>query len=262
MSKPPILITNDDGIDSTFLRALVEAHQEVFEVTVAAPLREQSWIARAVTRDGEVHVLSDDRFGCTTWALDGTPTDCVNIALGHLIPQEKHPVAVLSGINLGYNAAYPFILSSGTIAGALEGVLWGLPGIAYSQMVPEHFFETLRASHGHVEGELAESLKHAANHACKLTQRILQKRTQGLTVHNINFPINTHADTPIEETIPERFRVGTLFQPVAPSSYTFKFNGELKPLLGLDNTDRACLLREHISYTQLDYARLCKEAPQ
>ncbi len=260
MTRPRILITNDDGIDSHFLRVLVEAHLEHFEVSVAAPFREQSWISRAITREGEVKVCEDNRFNCKGWSLDGTPTDCVNIALGHLIPVNEHPVAVISGINLGYNAAYPFILSSGTIAGALEGLMWGIPGIAYSQMVPEHLYEYLRVSHGMIEGALAESVKNAGKRACEITQSVLQKNYTGMIVHNVNFPIHTEMDTPIEKTIPERFHCGTLFQPVSENSYRFKFTSELVPLIGTESTDRSCLLREHISYTQLNYARLCAES--
>lgn len=258
--KPRILITNDDGIDSFFLRTLIEAHQAEFEVYVAAPLREQSWISRAITREGEVQVQEDSRFGCTAWSLDGTPTDCVNIALGHLIPQSLHPVAVVSGINLGYNAAYPFILSSGTISGALEGLMWGLPGIAYSQMIPEHLYETLRTSHGAVEGAFAESVAAAGKKACELTRSLLREEHAGITVHNINFPIETTHETSVERTIPERFHCGTLFQPTAPNRYQFKFTSKLTPLINTENTDRACLLRGHISYTQLDYGRLCAES--
>ena len=64
---------------------------------------------------------------CPTWTVDGTPSDCVNIALAHLLPPELKPDAVLSGINIGLNASLGFIIASGTIAGAWEGALHGLP---------------------------------------------------------------------------------------------------------------------------------------
>lgn len=261
MPKQKVLITNDDGIHSSFLRSLVDAHKDLYEVYVAAPLREQSWVSRAITRLGDVKVNEDNRFGCKAWSIDGTPTDCVNIALGHLIPKSEYPVAILSGINLGFNASYPFILSSGTISGALEGLMWGIPGIAFSQMVPEYMYESLRMSHEELKGDFKESVKNAGIQACTITQNILKKNYSGLIVHNINFPINTELDTVVEETIPEIFRCGTLFQPVKKDTYSFKFTSELNPLLNLENTDRACLLRGNISYTQLDYARLCTNAP-
>ena len=69
---------------------------------------------------------ADAGLGCPTWIVDGTPSDCVNIALAHLLTD---PVAgVVSGINVGLNASLGFILASGTVAGAWEGALHGLPG--------------------------------------------------------------------------------------------------------------------------------------
>lgn len=262
MSKPRILITNDDGIDSFFLRVLVEAHLKDFEVFVAAPKSEKSWISRAITRDGIVQVTEDRRFDCPAWALDGTPTDCINIGLGHLLPKDRLPDAILSGINLGYNAAFPFILSSGTIAGALEGVLWGLPGIAFSHMVPENTYEILRASHGQVEGALANSLQCAGTHCVSITRQVLEQDHTGVTVHNINFPISTQADTPLEQTIAERFQLGTLFEAVAEDSYAFKFQSRLIPLVNTPDTDRACLERGNISWSRLDYSKLAAPVSQ
>ena len=139
--KPHALVTNDDGIESVFLHRLVDALLPDFDVSVAAPAFEQSWIGRAVSRHGEVEVIRSPSIfpaGVDAWAISGTPTDCVNIALGNLI--SKQPDIVLSGINIGYNTTETLILSSGTIAGAIEGALWGLPAIAFSKCVPNHLF--------------------------------------------------------------------------------------------------------------------------
>ena len=117
--KPHALVTNDDGIDSIFLHRLVDALLPDFRVSVAAPAFEQSWIGRAVSRHREVEVLQSPALfpeGVDAWAISGTPTDCVNIALGNLV---QGPVdIVLSGINIGFNTTETLILSSGTVAGA------------------------------------------------------------------------------------------------------------------------------------------------
>jgi 5'-nucleotidase len=102
--KPHLLVTNDDGIESAFLHRLVAALLPKFKVSVAAPAFEQSWIGRAISRHQEIEVLcgaSHFPAEVTAWAINGTPTDCVNIALGHLL--ERPADAVVSGINIGYN---------------------------------------------------------------------------------------------------------------------------------------------------------------
>ena len=128
--KPHALITNDDGIQSAFLHRLVDALLPHFRVSVAAPAFEQSWSGRSMTRHGEIEVIRSPSYfpaQVEAWAISGTPTDCVNIALGNLLPEK--PDIVLSGINIGYNTTETLILSSGTVAGAIEGVLWNLPAM-------------------------------------------------------------------------------------------------------------------------------------
>lgn len=259
MDKPHVLITNDDGIDSHFLRALVEAHLELFEVTVAAPLGERSWIGRALTRDGEVHVSASDVFPCQTWVLDGTPMDCVNIALGHLIPPEKRPDAVASGINLGFNAAMPFILSSGTIAGALEGAFRGLPALAFSHAIPFAEFESVRTNHGKGSDEMEYSLRKAAQMAAQWTLQAIHEEKQtdahAIAVHNINFPERVTENTAVAETIPGLVDTGCLFTKQTSNSYVFKFNnGEDRN--AAKDTDRAVLREGKISYSRLDFSRV------
>ncbi len=254
-----VLVTNDDGIDSLFLRALLEAHlQAGFEAIVAAPLQEQSWISRALTRRGEVAVHPQNGWPCKAWALDGTPTDCVNIALGHLL--EKKPDAVISGINLGYNANLPFVLGSGTVAGALEGAFWGLPAAAYSLQLPIEQFEQIRASKGVVSGLAAESLKHAAAHAAELTAQVIEQESgrpmHAPRVHNFNFPRVTLPDTPVEDTHMGRLRQDTYFEKTPQGTFRFKFPYS-PPCDGREDTDEHCLnMRARISHTLIDYGKL------
>jgi len=254
---PKALVTNDDGIESFFLRALVEALLPKFEVTVAAPTSEQSWIGRAFSRVGSINASEYNDFDCPAWAISGTPSDCVNIALGHLLSPEQQPDIVLSGINIGYNSAMPFILSSGTIGGALEGTFWGLPALAFSHTVPVNEFVTVRANDGKVKGELARSLKHAAEHATTMAVDALNEKCDGLKVHNVNFPINTNSETPIETTEPAIFQIGSLFNKTADGSFEFGFPAKYKHIRSGKNTDYACInQRGNISRTILDYSTL------
>jgi len=178
-----VLVTNDDGIDSFFLHTLVHALKHEFEVFVAAPLAEQSWIGRAISRDKTVHMANYEKLGCPAWALDGTPSDCVNIALSHLMKEK--PDFVVSGINITHNTGVPLILSSGTVGGAIEGIHWDIPSIATSLYIDRENRPKIKEHHGYVEGKTKESLENAAKHTAKFVHYYLQYLPKPLVVYNI-----------------------------------------------------------------------------
>lgn len=127
--QPLILVTNDDGIASPGLAQLVETVTSLGQVVVVAPEREQSACGHAFTLNHPLRV----RNVCDGWfAVDGTPTDCVNLGIHGLL--QRKPALVLSGINYGSNLADD-ITYSGTVAAAMEAMLMGVPGIAISQDV-------------------------------------------------------------------------------------------------------------------------------
>jgi len=174
-----LLVTNDDGIDSVFLhelvRALLAAGHEIF---VAAPRHEQSWVGAAKSRNRPVHSTPANKgLGCATWVVDGTPSDCVNIAIDHLLPRSASGgqlvEGVVSGINVGLNASLGFIIASGTVAGAWEGALHGLPAIALSQDVTVETYDRLKSTGGVPDDELAATLRTSAAHAARLAPGLL-----------------------------------------------------------------------------------------
>ena len=122
--RPLVLLSNDDGFASRRLRALFVALQTWADVVVVAPQAEQSASSHALSLH---RPLRARRMEERIFAIDGTPADCVNIAIAHLLPHKVE--GVVSGINVGYNCSLGFILSSGTVAGAWEGALHGLPAI-------------------------------------------------------------------------------------------------------------------------------------
>src|SRR4029450_10526367 len=124
---PLILVTNDDGVTSEGIHALAEAMKPLGDVLVVAPLQEASAIGHALTlrRPLRIETISDGVYG-----VDGTPTDCVNLACAILLKGQL-PDLVVSGINKGWNLGDD-ITYSGTVSGALEGALLGAPGIAVS----------------------------------------------------------------------------------------------------------------------------------
>ena len=121
-----ILVANDDGILSPGLQLLAEACQTAGQVTVVAPDREQSAQSHALTMTRPLRpVVRPDG----SWQVDGTPTDCVLLALEALMPEK--PAFVFSGVNLGPNMGED-VLYSGTVSAAMEAVVLGIPGIAIS----------------------------------------------------------------------------------------------------------------------------------
>src|ERR1041384_619344 len=118
------LASNDDGILAHGLECLVAAAEPLGEVTVVAPDREQSATSHSLTLH---HPLRPVKRGDRRWQVDGTPTDCVMLALEALLPDK--PDWVLSGINHGQNMGED-VLYSGTVAAAMEGLSLGVPGAA------------------------------------------------------------------------------------------------------------------------------------
>jgi len=253
-----LLLTNDDSIESVFLHELVHALRDAgHTLYVVAPKTEQSWIGCAKSRHRAVHSTAADRgLGCPTWIVDGTPSDCVNIGLAHLLPER--PDAVVSGINIGLNASLGFILASGTIAGAWEGAVHGLPAIALSQDLTFELFEKLKREGDKPDAEIHAVLRHSAAQAARLVPNLVQATTpRSFVVHNINFPYPCRPDTEVRRTVPARVVIPGLFSPQADDGthrFVFKLGDDLSPPQPL--TDRAALAAGQISHTVLDYTKL------
>ncbi len=253
-----LLVTNDDGIDSVFLHELVFALQRAGHHTqVAAPKSEQSWIGAAKTRLRPVRAVTQDcGLGCPTWSIDGTPSDCVSIALAHHVGGEID--AVVSGINIGLNASVGFILASGTVAGAWEGAVHGLPAIAFSQDIPTEEYHRLKEHGGVPDESLRETLRHSAEHAARgVADLIAATPRRSFTVHNINFPYPCARATEWRRTIPAHVIIPGLFGP-AEDDGTHRFVFRLGDDVSQESayTDRRALLDGKISHTVLDYRRL------
>jgi 5'-nucleotidase len=122
-----ILVTNDDGIHSPGIAALAKALAAIGEVWIVAPDRERTAVAHAVTlhKPLRIHQLRP-----RAYAVNGTPVDCVNLALLKVMP--KPPALVVSGINKGVNLGDD-VMYSGTVSAAMEGTILGVPSVAVSQ---------------------------------------------------------------------------------------------------------------------------------
>jgi 5'-nucleotidase len=144
-----ILVTNDDGVRSEGIHALALALTHLGEVTVVGPQTEASAIGHALTLRRPLRM---ERLDERIYEVDGTPTDCVNIAITQLYkPAGTMPDIVVSGINKGYNLGDD-VTYSGTVAGALEAALLGIPGVAVSQQrtLEQYDFKEAAAAGAHV----------------------------------------------------------------------------------------------------------------
>lgn len=174
--KPRILVTNDDGIHSEGIAVLEEALREIGDVYVVAPASEMSGASHSLTLARPLRIRQIDE---RHWTIDGTPTDCVTLALNRIFADDERPDICASGINhganLGDDASY-----SGTVAGALEATILGVPGLAFSLVA-----------------EREQDFTHSAMVARQITQKALAEGMPEGTLLNVNIPTGA----------PEGFRV-------------------------------------------------------
>ena len=162
-----ILVTNDDGVHSDGIHALAAALVPLGEVIIVAPHMEASAIGHALTLRRPLRM---ERLRDRVYEVDGTPTDCVNIAFTQIF--KGMPDLVVSGINKGFNLGDD-VTYSGTVSGALEGALLGVPSVAIS-------LERVRGSY---------DFAHAASAAATIAGLVLRgDMLQGRTFLNINVP--------------------------------------------------------------------------
>lgn len=164
-----ILLTNDDGIYAPGLAAMERALQSLGDVTVVAPLTEQSGVGHAITYLTPLMCReSFDGERRRGWAVEGSPADCVKLAVARLCPQR--PDLVVSGINSGQNAGIN-VLYSGTVAAAIEGAFFGITSIAVSLEYDEH-----------------ARYDAAADVAARLISQILDQKDAEPQLYNLNIP--------------------------------------------------------------------------
>jgi 5'-nucleotidase len=163
---PRILVTNDDGVYSDGVRTLANALRPLGDVVIVAPLGESSAIGHALTLSRPLRL---EHLEADVWAVDGTPSDCVNLAVTRVL--DRLPDLVVSGINKGYNLGDD-VTYSGTVAGAIEGTLLGVPSIAVS------------VSRTRREIDFTQS----ANASAELAASVLDKGLPRRVLLNVNVP--------------------------------------------------------------------------
>jgi len=164
--SPIILVSNDDGFRSEGIIALSEALSPLGTVYVVAPDRERSAAGHSLTLS---HPLRVEKVGQRIYAVDGTPTDCVNLAVNGILRKKKIDILV-SGINKGGNMGDD-ITYSGTVSAAMEGTLLGIPSVAVSLASRNHF-----------------RFDAAAEFAARVARKVLSRGLPKDTLLNVNLP--------------------------------------------------------------------------
>jgi 5'-nucleotidase len=174
MNRPErILVVNDDGINAPGLDVLADIAAELSdEVWVVAPETDQSGVAHSLSLNDPLRLR---RVGERRFAVRGTPTDCVIMAVRHLM-LGKPPTLVLSGVNGGRNAAED-VIYSGTVAGAVEGAVLGFPAVALSQALDRN-----------VGSDPATMFDAAKGHGADVVWRILEAGMARRGLVSVNFP--------------------------------------------------------------------------
>jgi len=199
MSKPLILVSNDDGITSKGIRVLVSVMKRIGDVVVVAPDSPQSGMGHAITIGETLRLYEEDIFeDVLAFKSSGTPADCVKLAK-HYVLKDRTPDLVVSGINHGSNTSIS-VLYSGTMSAAIEGALEGLPSIGFSLCD-----YSSKADFSHVEDWVE-----------RIARQVLERGIAKGVALNVNFPpkrneqikgikICRQADAKWQEEFAERF---------------------------------------------------------
>jgi 5'-nucleotidase len=162
-----ILISNDDGVHAPGITILATALRQIADVTVVAPDRDRSGASNSLTLQNPLRLSYLDE---KVMSVQGTPTDCVHLALTGLLKENEMPDLVVSGINAGSNLGDD-VFYSGTVAAAMEGRFLGVPAIAFS-----------------IAGGSPLYYSTAAEVAKRLVQLLYEKPIPAKTILNVNIP--------------------------------------------------------------------------
>ncbi|MDQ3281632.1 MAG: 5'/3'-nucleotidase SurE [Acidobacteriota bacterium] len=226
---PRILVTNDDGIYSEGLRKLADACRPHGEVIIVAPDREQSAASHALTLNRPLRLLEIEQ---NEWIVDGTPSDCVNLAILKLL-KDNRPDLIVSGINFGPNLGDD-VTYSGTISAAFEGALLNIPSIAFSATVGEHF-----------------SFDRCAAFSGELARIALERHRDPGVILNVNFPVAEFAGVKITSLGRRVYSEGVIERLDPRGRKYYWIGGEPPVWQSGEGTDIAAVQDGYVSITPL-----------
>ena len=245
MSKPLILISNDDGIQAAGLKALCEAMLPLGEVVVMAPDVERSAVGHAITLSDSLRIMDVDLGldGVTAQSCSGTPADCVKLAILAVLP--RRPDLVVSGINHGSNTGIN-VIYSGTVSAATEGSILGIPSVAFS-----------------IDSWDPPDFGPAKAIAQQVARRVLDKGLPGGTLLNVNIPNQLTANVSAEGLEGRGYHLTVhgksdwqdyFDRRTDPHNRTYyRLNGRKREMEESVNTDEESLKAGKVSITPLHY---------
>ena len=221
-----LLVTNDDGVHAAGLAALAAALEDLGEVHVLAPEREQSACGHALTLH---RPLSVHRWGERRHSVNGTPSDCVNLGVLGFLPER--PVLVVSGVNHGSNLGDD-VTYSGTVSAAMEGTLLGVPSIAVSLVEGDEFADAARV-------------------ARQVAMRVLVSGLPPMTLLNVNVPAGVPKGVRLTR-LGHRVYSGKIVEQADPRGRAHYWIGAGPPEWeALDGTDMGAVHEAYASVTPL-----------
>jgi 5'-nucleotidase len=229
VTRPRIFVTNDDGVFSEGIERLASSLGEVGEVVTVAPDQERSAAGHSLTLHSPLRakMIAENR-----WSVDGTPTDCVNWGILHLM-KEARPRLLFSGINLGLNLGDD-VTYSGTVSAAFEGTLIGVPSVAISQEIETGF-----------------TFDAAAEFAARLARRLLERPLPSGTLLNVNVPAGPTKGVRVAPLGKRRYGE-VVVEKLDPRGRPYYWIGSAPPTSLLeDGTDIAAVAEKYISVTPL-----------
>lgn len=231
MKPSSILVSNDDGPNSPLFVPLLDALAELSwckKLRFAIPDSEKSWGSQAISRKRDVKVVPTTINSHVGHLVDGTPADCVNIALTHL--EKSNVDLVVSGINVGMNAGFAFCSYSGTLAAARAAAIAGLPAVALSLRAPPEISNLWHQGDYSFIEPLRERWMEVAQIAVATVDSLINDNfPSNVDFFSVNLPWEVKQNTEMVFTHIEHYRLNPIFAPVDENIYRFTYNGIVPP---------------------------------
>ncbi len=247
MTRPRILLTNDDSHDSPLFHRAIDSLRRIGDLSIAVPATEQSWKGKSMTRYGPLYAERVVIHDAPAWSVTGTPADCVNLALHHLL--DAPPDIVVSGINIGKNVGLGFVYASGTVGACLEANIAGLPALALSQELSREDFIYWDQNRG-FRPEITATLERSIG---ALVPRVWELLVTGhfgrRSTWNVNFPIVQPHEPEIRYTRLGFTTYGSCFRRKGDQFHFGLTEASIDPA---EDTDDTTLKAGHVSATLLD----------
>ena len=247
--SPWVLVTNDDGMESPALMPLLTELASVAPVRALVPAEERSWSSKTMSRFESLAVTEVQVGGdLTVMTLNGSPADCANLGIFSLWP--TRPSLVVSGINMGANAGLSFLLSSGTVGAAMEGVLSGIPAVASSVKLRDADYRrwTERAELDDLNGLWQSAAIVSSEIAAEVLSGGLP---DGASMLSVNMPPDTTPETPRRFAGVTPTTYGAFYARTEGGCYQHELAG--LQVLEDDDGDMAAIERGEVAITPLQF---------